>query len=83
MADAELAPCTVHARRRPNLSAACKEYAITALMKLAARFPAQAQAIKAVIAQHASSIQLEVQSRSFEYTRLFNFDAIRPQASGR
>lgn len=48
-------------------------------MKLAARFPAQAANIRSVIAQHASSIQLEVQSRSCEYVRLFNYDTIRPQ----
>lgn len=65
--------------RRPKLSAVCKEYTITAMMKLAARFPAQAAAIKNTIAQHASSVQLEVQSRSFEFTRLFNHESIRPQ----
>lgn len=48
-------------------------------MKLAARFAGQAAPIRALISQHASSIQLEVQSRSFEYSRLFNYDAIRPQ----
>lgn len=65
--------------RRPKLSAVCKEYTITAMMKLAVRFPAQAAAIKNTIAQHASSVQLEVQSRSFEFTRLFNHESIRPQ----
>ena len=69
--------------RRPNLSAACHEYAITALMKLAARFPGQAAAIKAIIGQFATSIQLEVQNRSCESTRLFNYDAIRPQVCAR
>lgn len=51
-------------------------------MKLAARFPMQSATVKTLISQHATSIQLEVQSRSCEYTRLFSYDTIRPQVGG-
>ena len=64
---------------RPDLGLEGREYALTALMKLAARFPGSAGRIKALIDQQTTSLQLEVQSRSVEFSRLFNFEAIRPQ----
>jgi AP-1 complex subunit gamma-1 len=62
-----------------HLPPACAEHALTALAKLSARFPGSAARVRAAVAAHAGSARLEVQSRSVEYSRLFEFDAIRPQ----
>ena len=35
--------------------------------------------LQALVAKHAGSSDLEIQSRSCEYGRLFQFDSIRPQ----
>ncbi|KAK9830950.1 hypothetical protein WJX81_001389 [Elliptochloris bilobata] len=59
-------------------SAERREYALTALMKLAARFPDQADRIQAVLARHARSPQVEAQARAVEYGQLFGYDALRP-----
>jgi AP-1 complex subunit gamma-1 len=56
----------------------CAEYALTALAKLAARFPAAAGDAAARIAAHARDPALEAQSRAVEYGRLFTHEAIRP-----
>lgn len=65
--------------RRPDLGLEGKEYALTALMKLAARFPASASRARAIIEAHTSCSALELQTRSVEFSRLFRYDAIRPQ----
>lgn len=65
--------------QRPTTSPACREYALTALAKLTTRFPSSAEHIKAVIAAYRQSSQLEVQTRSVEYSRLLAFPAIGPQ----
>ncbi|KAI7839019.1 hypothetical protein COHA_007161 [Chlorella ohadii] len=65
--------------QRPSASAAVHEYALTALAKLEPKFGGQAQRIKGLIAAFAQSTQLEVQTRSVEYSRLFAHPAIGPQ----
>lgn len=35
--------------------------------------------VQRIVAQHAGSRDLEIQSRSCEFGRLFRFDALRPQ----
>ncbi|KAJ3347014.1 clathrin associated protein complex large subunit [Allomyces javanicus] len=52
------------------------QLAITALMKLAARFhePAVVQAIQALLARYQTSMVLELQQRSVEYLHMFNLD---------
>ncbi|KNE71910.1 hypothetical protein AMAG_16336 [Allomyces macrogynus ATCC 38327] len=52
------------------------QLAITALMKLAARFhePAVVQAIQALLARYRTSMVLELQQRSVEYLNMFNLD---------
>ncbi|KAK9838207.1 hypothetical protein WJX84_012119, partial [Apatococcus fuscideae] len=59
--------------------AAAREYTLTALMKLSARLPDQLPRIQAVLEKQKGSVQLEVQTRSCEYGRIFKYDAIRPQ----
>ena len=59
--------------QRPSASPACREYALTALAKLAPRFPGSAQRIRGIISSYSHSPQLEVQTRSVEYGRLFEF----------
>lgn len=59
-----------------------REYALTALAKLVPRFPGSAERIKAMVAAYRQSSQLEVQTRSVEYSRLFNYPAIEPQVGG-
>lgn len=65
--------------QRPSTSAAVREYTLTALAKLEPKFRGQAQRIKGLIASFAQSTQLEVQTRSVEYSRLFAHPAIGPQ----
>ncbi|CAJ0841175.1 1878_t:CDS:10 [Entrophospora sp. SA101] len=57
-----------------------REYALTALMKLTSRFTNSSviQNIKSIIEKYSTSIEVEIQQRSVEYTNLFNFDTIRP-----
>lgn len=62
-----------------DMPAVCKEYALTALAKLSARFPASAARVQAIIESRTTSQELEVQSRSVEYSRLFSFAEIRPK----
>lgn len=68
-------------RRKPDLSPPCKEYAITALMKLAARLPASAPRVSSLLAPYRANPWLEVQTRSVEYMQLFGHANIMPQAS--
>ncbi|KAL4431277.1 hypothetical protein ABPG75_006533 [Micractinium tetrahymenae] len=65
--------------QRPTTSPACREYVLTALAKLTTRFPSSAESIKGMIAAYRQSSQLEVQTRSVEYSRLLAFPAIGPQ----
>jgi hypothetical protein len=66
--------------QRPNASPACREYVLTALAKLVARFPGSAARLKEMVAAYRQSSQLEVQTRSVEYGRLFNLGSnIGPQ----
>ena len=53
---------------------------LTALAKAATRFPASAGRIKGLLAAHAGSLDLETQTRSVEYGRLFKYSALTPQA---
>ena len=69
--------------QRPNASPACREYVLTALAKLVARFPASAARLKEMVAAYRQSSQLEVQTRSVEYGRLFSLGSnIGPQVRG-
>ena len=74
-----LTVCSSPTLQRPGASAACREYGLTALAKLEPRFRGQAPRIKATIGAYAHSAQLEVQTRSVEYSRLLSFPAIGPQ----
>lgn len=65
--------------QRATVPPACREYALTALAKLEPRLPGSAERIKASVAAFRQSSQLEVQTRSVEYSRLFNYGAIGPQ----
>jgi AP-1 complex subunit gamma-1 len=65
----------------PQSTLAVREYALTALAKLAARLPASAERIKGVVGAHRQSAALEVQTRSVEYSRLFAYPAIEPQVT--
>lgn len=57
----------------------CREYALTALAKLATRFPASSQRIQGIVGSYSHSSQLEVQTRSVEYTRLLSNQAVGQQ----
>jgi hypothetical protein len=54
---------------------ACREYALTAVMKLTARYPNQLQRLQALLGRHMRSSALEVQSRSAEFGRMFKLQA--------
>ncbi|GAX74370.1 hypothetical protein CEUSTIGMA_g1819.t1, partial [Chlamydomonas eustigma] len=60
-----------------------REFALTAAMKLTARLPNQIPRLKGIVEKFWSSIQLETQSRSAEFSRIFHFEAIRPQLMDR
>ncbi|QDZ19124.1 gamma subunit of adaptor protein complex AP-1 [Chloropicon primus] len=55
------------------------EYALTALVKLSDRYPAEADRIKGLILAYNSSTHLEIQQRSCEFNKLFNHGKILPQ----
>ncbi|KXZ55609.1 hypothetical protein GPECTOR_2g1159 [Gonium pectorale] len=55
------------------------EHVITAAMKLTARLPAQVARLRAIIGRFTASSQLEVQTRSTEYGKVFAHERIRSQ----
>nr|CAG8534858.1 11428_t:CDS:10 [Entrophospora candida] len=63
----------------PYANQITREYSLTALMKLTSRFTNSSviQTIKYIIERYKSSIEVEIQQRSVEYTNLFDFDNIR------
>eukprot|EP00898_Chlorokybus_atmophyticus_P001919 jgi/Chlat1/2728/Chrsp182S02896 len=63
----------------PTLTAASREFILTALMKLTSRYPSYTAHIRAVVDKHRNSAQLELQQRSCEYIRIFNHENIRSQ----
>lgn len=79
VSDAEIVGTLEAIIKRTNLEPVCKQYALTALMKLTARLPAQVQRLRAVIDRYRNSLHLEVQARSCEFHHLFKYDNIRPQ----
>lgn len=57
-----------------------RQYALTSLMKLTSRFnPQHFARIRDTIEHYKSSIFVELQQRSCEYSQLFKWDQIRPQ----
>eukprot|EP01111_Echinosteliopsis_oligospora_P011184 TRINITY_DN3628_c0_g1_i1.p1 TRINITY_DN3628_c0_g1~~TRINITY_DN3628_c0_g1_i1.p1 ORF type:complete len:863 (-),score=268.97 TRINITY_DN3628_c0_g1_i1:49-2637(-) len=65
--------------RDPLTTTSTKQYGLTALMKLTSRFSTQhVQRIKNTIDTYKSSIHVELQQRSCEYSQLFKWDQIRP-----
>ncbi|KAG2434067.1 hypothetical protein HXX76_007795 [Chlamydomonas incerta] len=54
------------------------EHVLTAAMKLTARLPSQLARLKTIIGRYKSSVQLEAQTRSCEYGKIFQHDRIRP-----
>jgi hypothetical protein len=60
-----------------------REYALTAVMKLTARYPNQLQRLQALLGRHMRSSALEVQSRSAEFGRMFKLQqGVRSQVRG-
>eukprot|EP01117_Protostelium_nocturnum_P002092 TRINITY_DN12733_c0_g1_i1.p1 TRINITY_DN12733_c0_g1~~TRINITY_DN12733_c0_g1_i1.p1 ORF type:complete len:815 (-),score=305.97 TRINITY_DN12733_c0_g1_i1:72-2516(-) len=62
--------------RDPATNALSKDYILTALMKLTSRF-SNAQKLRSVIARYQTNMDLELQSRAVEYTKLFGWEAVR------
>jgi AP-1 complex subunit gamma-1 len=70
--------------RNPLTLPVTRQYALTALMKLTSRFnPQHIARIKETIAHYKTSIVVELQQRSCEYTELLNWSSIRPQVLDR
>lgn len=55
------------------------EYIVTALMKLTTRFTdaSQVERVRRILQSHQTSLDVEVQQRTVEYSNLFGFDQIR------
>eukprot|EP00198_Chlamydomonas_reinhardtii_P006516 XP_001695852.1 gamma-adaptin [Chlamydomonas reinhardtii] len=64
--------------RRHRAEAVVTEHVLTAAMKLTARLPSQLARLKAVIGRYKTNVQLEAQTRSCEYGKIFQHDRIRP-----
>lgn len=64
---------------RPDTQVVCREVTLTAIAKAAARLPHCAPQSKEMLDKYARSPQVEVQTRAVEFSRLFKYDAIRPQ----
>lgn len=61
----------------PASSPVTKQYTVTALMKLTTRFSTNSsQRLKDLIALHRTHIEVEIQQRACEYTKLFNYNSI-------
>ncbi|PRP77490.1 AP-1 complex subunit gamma-1 [Planoprotostelium fungivorum] len=62
--------------RDPATTPVTKDYILTALMKLTSRFPS-GQKLKSIISRYQSNIDLELQQRAVEYSKLFAWEGIR------
>ena len=60
-----------------ELPPACREYTLTALAKLSTRLPNESLRIQRLLARHANAVELETQTRSVEYGKLFEYSAIK------
>lgn len=60
-----------------DLPIACHEYALTSLAKLSVRCPSTAKQVQTILDTHSTVVALEEQSRSVEYARLFDYNALR------
>lgn len=54
-----------------------REYGLTALAKLLTRFDTGAERIQAIIRRYSSHMNLELQQRAVEYTRLLIKDDLK------
>ncbi|KAG2171566.1 hypothetical protein INT43_008292 [Umbelopsis isabellina] len=64
----------------PYANQVTREYILTSIMKLSARFnePAVLERIQQVLKTFTSSMEVEIQQRAVEYSNLFGYDSIRP-----
>lgn len=53
-----------------------KQYILTALMKLSAKFSSETDKIKQIVKNYAEHTMLEVQQRSCEYLKIFDYDEV-------
>ena len=60
-----------------ELPLGCYEYTLTALAKLSTRFPSQAARIHVLLDKHSNSVELEIQTRSVEYGKLFDHSSLK------
>ncbi|KAL3123759.1 hypothetical protein niasHT_009972 [Heterodera trifolii] len=61
----------------PQLTVPTREYGLTALAKLSTRFDSHAEQIHALIRQYSAHMNLELQQRSVEFSRLLSKDELR------
>lgn len=64
----------------PYANQVTREYILTSIMKLSARFNESAvlERIQQVLKTFTSSMEVEIQQRAVEYSNLFGYDTIRP-----
>ncbi|KAI8384653.1 adaptin N terminal region-domain-containing protein [Radiomyces spectabilis] len=64
----------------PYATQVTREYVLTALMKLTSRLNDSMvqDRVKTLLHKYMTSMEVEIQQRSVEYTNLFKFDTIRP-----
>ncbi|GFR48866.1 hypothetical protein Agub_g10715 [Astrephomene gubernaculifera] len=79
VSDADVVSLLETVLRRHRSEAAVVEHVLTAAMKLTARLPAQVPRLRALIGRFTTSTQLEVQTRSTEYGKVFSHERIRAQ----
>jgi len=63
----------------PGSNVVTKQYIISALMKLTTRFTQSLPRLKEIINTHRASIEVEVQQRANEFTKLFNWPNVIPK----
>lgn len=61
------------------LSFATKGYILTAFVKLSQRFESSAERLKGIISAYRTSLELEIQQRSCEFTNLLQWKSILPE----
>ncbi|KAH3732114.1 clathrin-adaptor gamma chain [Pelomyxa schiedti] len=70
--------------KTPYLSCTIQEYALTALMKLTSRFDeSNLPRLRGLIDKYKTSVYLELQQRSCEYSNLFKWNKIRTEVVAR
>jgi len=63
--------------KSPTTTTVTKEYLLTSLMKLTTRFTSSSDKLQSLISSYQNNMDVELQQRACEYTKIFKWDNVR------